>query len=143
MAQKTYDPKQISVIVGTRPMTGFADGSFVTVRQNSEAFTLQIGADGEGVRSKTNNNSGQIEIVLQQGSDENDFLSELAIADKLSNGGVVPVLVKDNLGTSLHAAESAWVRKLPDSDYARETGSRTWLLETANLNTFVGKSTAS
>lgn len=142
MAQKTYDPKQISIIVGTRAITGFADGSFVTVRRNEDAFTVQIGADGEGVRSKTNNRSGQIEIVLQQGSDENDFLSELALADELSNGGIVPMLVKDNLGNSKYAAESAWVKKAPDSEFAKETGSRTWIFETAQLNVFVGLSTA-
>lgn len=137
---KTYDSKQVSIIVGTRPMTGLADGSFVTVRRNEDMFTLQIGADGEGVRSKSNNRSGQIELVLQQGSTDNDFLSELALADELSNGGVVPLLVKDNLGTSLYAAESGWIRKLPDSDFAKETASRTWLFETAQLNAFIGAS---
>lgn len=137
---KTYNPKQVSIIIGTRPMTGFADGSFVIVRRNSDSFTLQIGADGEGVRSKSNDRSGQLELSLQQGSDDNDFLSELAIADEVSNGGVVPLLVKDNLGTSLYAAESGWIRKPADSEFASETGGRTWLFETAQLNVFVGKS---
>lgn len=140
MAIKTFDIKQVSIIVGTRPMTGLADGTVVTVRRNEDAFTLQIGADGEGVRSKSNNRSGQIELNLQQGSDDNDFLSELAISDEVANGGVVPILVKDNLGNSLYGAESAWVRKVPDSEFARETGTRTWLFETAQLNVFVGKS---
>lgn len=140
MAIKTYDAKQVSIIIGTRPMTGLADGSFVTVRRNAEAFMLQIGADGEGVRSKSNNRSGQIELVLQQGSSDNDFLSELAIADELSNGGLIPILVKDNLGNSLYAAETGWIRKVPDSEFARETGSRNWVFETAQLNVFVGGS---
>ncbi len=138
MGQKTYDAKQVSIIVGVSPLVGLADGSFVTVRRNSDAFNLQIGADGEGVRSKTNDRSGQIEVVLQQGSDSNDLLSELALADEVSNGGVVPVLVKDNLGNSLYAAESAWIRKVPDSEFAKDTGSRTWIIETAQLNVFVG-----
>lgn len=140
MAIKTYDVKKLSIIVGTRPMTGLADGTVVTVRRNEDAFTTQIGADGEGVRSKTNNRSGQIELSLQQGSDDNAFLSEIAIADELANGGVVPILVKDNLGNSLYAAESAWIKKVPDSEFARETGTRTWVFETAQLNVFVGKS---
>jgi hypothetical protein len=137
---KTYDAKQISIIVGTRPLTGLADGSFVTVRRNEDGWNLQIGSDGEGVRSKTNNRSGQIEINTQQGSSDNDFMSELAISDEVSNGGVVPVLIKDNLGTSLYAAESAWIKKIPDSEFAKETGARTWLMETAQLNMFVGAS---
>ena len=142
MGQKTYDAKNISMIVGTKPITGLADGSYLTVRRNEDAWTLQIGADGEGVRSKSNNRSGQFEFNLLQGSDQNDFLSELALADEISNGGVVPILVKDNLGNSLYAAESAWIKKVPDSEFAKENGSRTWIIETAQLNVFIGSSNA-
>jgi len=137
---KTYDPKEVSIIIGTRPLTGLADGTFVTVRRNSDSWSLQIGADGEGVRSKTNDRSGQVEIVLQQGSSDNDFLSELANSDEVSNGGVVPILIKDNLGSSLFAAESGWIKKPGDSAFAKETGDRTWLFETAQLNMFIGGS---
>lgn len=140
MGQKTYDAKNISMIVGTKPITGLADGSYLTVRRNEDAWTLQVGADGEPVRSKSNNRSGQFEFNLQQGSDENDFFSELALADEVSNGGVVPVLVKDNLGKSLYAAESVWVKKIPDSEFAKETGARTWLMETGILSAFIGSS---
>jgi len=142
VAQKTYDSKQISLIVGTKPLTGLADGSFVTVRRNSDAFTTQVGADGEPVRSKTNDRSGEYEFVLMQGSDENDFMSELALADELSNGGVIPVLVKDNLGNSLYVSESAWIKKVPDSEFAKENGQRTWIMSSGNVNIFVGKSNA-
>ena len=139
--QKTYDASQVSIIIGTRPLTGFADGAYVTVRRNSDAFSITVGADGEVVRSKTNDRSGQYEINLLQASDDNDFLSELAIADEVTNGGLVPILVKDNLGTSIYASESGWIKKVPDSEFAKVSGLRTWLFETGALNIFVGKST--
>lgn len=138
MAVKTYDPKEISIIVGTTFLSGFADGSFVTVRRNSDTFALQIGADGKGVRSKSNDRSGQIEIVLQAGANSNQYLSELAIADELSNGGIVPVTVKDNLGTKLHFAEQAWIKKQPDDALAKENGDVTWLFETDDLSMLIG-----
>ncbi len=135
---KTYDPKQIVIIVGGVQLTGFADGSFVTVRRNADAWSLQMGTDGEGTRSKSNDKSGQIEVVLMQSSQGNAYLSNLALADELNNAGIVPALVKDNGGSSLHAAEQVYVKKTPDSEYAREAGPRTWVLETDNLQNFVG-----
>ena len=64
MALKTYDPKQISVIVGGAIISGFADGEFVTTERNEDAFTLNVGADGEGGRVKSNNKSGRITLTL-------------------------------------------------------------------------------
>lgn len=140
MTVKTYDPKEISVIIGTRPISGYDAGSFVKVRRNADAFTLKVGADGKGVRSKSNDRSGEVEITLLQSSDDNEFLSNLAIADELSNGGIVPALIKDNLGSSLYAAEQIWVKKHADVDNAVEAGPRTWILQTDDLAMFTGKS---
>jgi hypothetical protein len=138
MAVKTYDPKEISIIVGTAFLSGFADGSFVTVRRNADTFALQVGADGKGVRTKSNDRSGQIEIVLQSGADSNSFLSDLAISDEATNGGLVPLTIKDNLGTKLHFAEQAWIKKQPDDALAKENGDITWLFETDDLSMYIG-----
>jgi hypothetical protein len=138
MAAKTYDPSQVAIIVGGFQITGFADGSFLTVARNADAFALYIGTDGEGTRAKSNNKSGRITLTLAQSSDSNAILSGIATADELSNNGIVPVLIKDNSGVSLYAAETAWIVKAPDSEFGREVGSREWILETDNLSVFVG-----
>lgn len=135
---KTYDPKLVVVIVGGVQITGFADGTFVTVRRNSDAWSLQMGVDGEGTRSKSNDKSGQIEIQLMQSSQSNVYLSNLALADELNNAGLVPAMVKDNGGSSLAVAEQAYIKKTPDGENAREAGPRTWVIETDNLQHFVG-----
>lgn len=134
----TYDSKQVVVIVGGVQISGFAPDTKVIVRRNTDAWTLQMGADGEGTRSKSNDKSGQIEIQLQQGSQSNAYLSNLALADELSNAGVVPTMVKDNLGKSLHVAEQTYVKKITDAEYGREAGTRVWILETDSLQNFVG-----
>jgi hypothetical protein len=130
---KTYDPKQIQVIVGGVSMQGFADDSVVKVTRLADAFTQTIGVDGEGTRAKSNDNSAEIEISLKQSSDSNAFLSSLANADRLNNGGVVPVMVKDNNGTSLHMAEQAYIKKMPDSEYNKTASDRVWTLVTDNI----------
>ena len=57
------------------------------------------------------------------------MLSAIAIADELSNTGVVPVLCKDNLGTSVFFSASAWVRKMPTASFSKEIGDDQWILD--------------
>lgn len=133
-----YDPKKVLVIIGGAIMSGFSDGGLVTVARNEDAWTLQVGTDGEGTRSKTNNKSGRITVPLMQSSPSNDVLSALAIADELSNGGVVPILIKDSNGTTVCGAKAAWIVKIPDAEYGREAGPREWILESHEIDIFLG-----
>jgi hypothetical protein len=134
----TYDPKQVSCIVGGQIGQGFSDGSFIKVERNEAAFSLKVGVDGEGTRAKSNNTSGKITITLMQSSSFNDILSGYAAADELSNTGAVPFLLKDNSGRTLCTALTSWVQKYADSEFAKEVSTRTWVLETDSLQVFVG-----
>jgi hypothetical protein len=135
---KSYDPKEVSIIIAGNITTGFADGTYLVVERNNPSWNLSIGSDGEGVRAKSNDKSGRFVITLQQGSPMNDILSGLYQADELGSGGVFSVLVKDNNGSSLHAAATAWVIQPASAEYAREIGSREWTIETDSLEHFVG-----
>ncbi len=139
MALRTYDPVQIAMIFGG-PITGFADGTFVSVEYNEDLFTLLVGSDGEACRSKTNNNSARITFTLGQWSQSNDFLSALMNVDLNSplGDGIVPFLLKDLSGTTVLAAEKAWLVKPPTIEYAREPGSREWVAETDFLTFLAG-----
>lgn len=138
MAVRSYDPKEVSVIVGGRIIEGFADGQFINATRNNDQFAINMGADGSGARAKSNDRSGRVEMVLQQTSPSNDVLSAFAASDELSNGGVVSVIVRDALGTTLIAAETAWIVKYPDAPFSKSVENRTWILETDNLEMFVG-----
>lgn len=140
MPAKVYNPKEVTIIFGPVIVTGFADGTFLSVDFNEDAFTLQVGTDGEGTRSKSNNDSATIAFTLMQSSDSNDLLSALHNIDKNtpSGDGIVPLLIKDLQGSSLYTAETAWIRKAPTSEFAREAGPREWTIETDKLVAFVG-----
>ena len=138
MTVKTYDPAQVALIFGGVEIGGYADGTFVTVARDEDAFSLQIGTNGEGVRSKSNNKSGTFTFTLLQSSASNAILSAIAQLDELTNAGVFPAMVKDNSGSSIHTAETAWIQKVPDSEYSKEAGPREWVIRTNNLQPFVG-----
>lgn len=137
---KTYDFSQVSVILGGITLSGFHEGTPVKVAYDEDAFSLLIGADGDGARSKTNNRSGTITFSLLQTSAANAQLSALHALDIAGkNGdGVVPLLIKDNSGFSLHTAQTAWIKKFADATYGRDTEVREWTIQTDNLDSLIG-----
>jgi hypothetical protein len=138
MSVKSYDPKQVIVTVGGAPMSGFADGTFIAISRQNDAFTSVAGADGEVARAKSNDKRGEMTITLMQTSLSNDILSGIATLDEKSNLGVVPVIVKDLSGTTTFFSGTAWIRKIPDSEFGKEIANREWVLELADMDIFVG-----
>ena len=139
---KTFDPKQTSLIFGAKIISGFADGTYITVERNEQLFNLKVGVDGEATRAKSNNLSGKVTFVLMQSAQSNDDLSAIALADELSNSGVLPLLAKDGSGTSIFSALTAWLQKFPNAEFAKEASTRTWVIETDNLQMFIGGNNA-
>lgn len=127
---KTYDPNEVSLIVGAIPISGYADGSFIECSKESPDFNDVVGADGEVARSKSNDPRWTLTITLLQTSQSNAVLSALRASDLLAgNGaGVVPVLIKDNQGTTLMAFANAWIMNPPDVTFDREATERAWEL---------------
>jgi len=135
---RTYDPKLVVLTVAGTPIGGYADGTMITVNRESDAFTKYVGTQGVVSRAKSNDKSGSVTIFLAQTSPSNDVLSAIAKDDELSNNGVVPVVVKDIGGTSEHFGTFAWIRKVPESEYAREINAREWVLDASSLDQNVG-----
>ncbi len=135
---KTYDPKQVALIVGGSIITGFTDGTFITAERNEDMWNLKVGVDGIGTRAKSNNLSGKLTITLHQSSSSNDTLSGFAAADELSNTGAVPMLLRDASGRTLCSALTAWVKKYANAEFAKEVSNRVWVMETDQLVIFDG-----
>lgn len=138
MAVKTYDPGQVTVTFAGRTLSGFADGTKVTVEMDEVMWTTQIGVDGEGTRTKSNNRSGTITVNLMQSSDDNKFLYTIAESDRMASEGALPLLVKDGSGDSIHMCETAWIEKIPAAEYGIEAGPREWVFKTDVLVSALG-----
>ena len=142
MAVQTYDPRSILMTVGGVPVTGLDDGVFLKIEMNEDAFSLKVGAGGEAARARSNNNSAKLTFTLLQTSLCNDLFSALYQAGRLVPGSadVVPVLIKDLLGTSLFSAATCWITKLPDVEFGKEIASREWVMETDDVFSIIGGS---
>jgi hypothetical protein len=130
-----YDPDQVSVSLGGIPITGWADGEFVTIERESDAFSDVVGTDGEVTRSKTNDDRATIVFKLMQSSSSNILLSALYNLDKNTpaGAGVGPLMVRDAQGTSLYVAEKAWISRAPSVSFDRTATSREWTIRCAKL----------
>lgn len=140
MALHTYDPSQVTIIFAGIPVSGFAEGTFVSAERNEDSWALQVGADGEATRAKSNNRSGRVTFTLIQSSITNDALSALHAVDENTPGGdgIGPLLVKDLSGRTIIAAETAWIAKPATVEFGREASEREWIIETDRLEVFAG-----
>lgn len=138
MGFATYDPKEVHVIIGGTPISGFADGTFVQISFDEQQWNKVTGADGLTSRSKSNNFGGQVTITLLQTSNSNDVLSAIWNRDRRSNDGVVTLLVKDALGRTTWSAAQAWIQKMVDQDFSKETEEREWVFDCADLRGLAG-----
>jgi hypothetical protein len=130
-----YDAKKVIVTFGGVPISGFADGTFVQVDPNAESFTKKVGADGEVVRAKTNDNTHTVAITLQQSSLSNQYLSTCKAADKLTGLGMKPLSITDLNGGTLFFWPQAWVQTDPSWGFAKESTDRAWTFHTGQIAT--------
>lgn len=126
----SYDPKKVIITFGGVPITGFTDGTFIQVDPNAETWTKSVGADGEVIRSRNNDNTHTVQITLQQSSVSNNYLSTVMTADKISGRGMLPLTITDMNGTTLHFWPQAWIQTDPSWGYSKENTERQWTIHT-------------
>ncbi len=138
MTTKIFDAKEVTLIVCGIPLdSGFADGEFLKIEQNSEDFTMVVGTDGEVTRSKTNDRTAKVTVRLMQTSDGNAALSALNVKDLAQNNGagIGAFLVKDRTsGTIKYTASSCWISKPPSVSFDKVATVREWEITVADLS---------
>lgn len=133
MSVKTYLADRVLINFNGVPLTGYADGEFCIVTPNAEGWTKVSGADGEKVRSRSNDFSHNVELNFLQSSVSNTYLSGVAEADRLTGLGKGPLLITDLSGQTLHFWAEAWIIQNADSSFGKEAGERSWSLDTGDI----------
>jgi len=127
----SYDPKEVNLFHGVLQISGFADGTFITVaKTDKDLWKNFVGAHGEVTRTKNNNKSGMITFTLQSTSPSNAALDLLK-----HNPVAVPTLVKNNSGGKhIAAGIDTWIQSDPDKSYGAEQQNVEWTIYCAELN---------
>ncbi len=139
----TYSPQLSILVFGGHKIGGFADGSMIEVERSEDAYSMNVGAKGDVARVHSLNRTGMITVHLQQSSPSNDFLSAIALLDDPESGGapgrgVRSILYQELNGTTIANAASAWIKKIPKIDRAKEFSGVDWIFECAFLRKHVG-----
>ena len=123
---ETYIPKDIVLVVGVVPVTGFADGTFINVEQVNDETTFHYGIDGVS-RSISGDGAYRITFTLRQSSLSNDALTLMFKTDRQTKGIVpVPLTIQDLNGTSKLASPSIGLERYPAQPFAKEISPREW-----------------
>lgn len=131
---KTFDLNSVSFAVGGVIIDGFQAGDACTAQSNSDAFSMESGADGEVLFTKSNDRTGTIELTLMYSSEANRTLSELHQLDLQSNAGLTSITITDTRGGCEVFAKNCRISKLPDLTLGQEAGTLTWPLHCADLS---------
>jgi len=129
---KTYDPRRVSIALGSHIVSGYAEGSFVTIDPGGDGTTKTVGADGEVVRSIDPDNTSEVTITLLQTSATVKFCQGQYDRDQTNGNGMFPILIKDLRGGLVFSANQAWVVNRPSREFAKEAGEREIVIATGN-----------
>jgi hypothetical protein len=130
MKVKTYNSKEVTMSIGSHIVTGFADGSFITIEQSGDGVSKVVGAHGEVQRSISPDKTYAIGITLLWGSDTNAWLNSQVKKDQENSNAIFPTLIKDLIGNTLFQAEESWVVKNANITFDQTAQNREWSIET-------------
>jgi len=138
LSVSTFDPKSLIITIGGAVISGYADGEFLSIIADNQQFTKITGADGFTTRVKSNNYGGTMTLTLSQTSPSNDVLSGFLNLDRISNLGVLPILIKDLSGTTTLFSAQGWIQQFPDVTFSNEISNRAWTLDLVDIDIFIG-----
>ena len=131
---KTYNPKEVTMALGTHIVAGYADDSFISIESAGDGVTKKVGCDGEVVRSISPDDTCVVKITVLQTSDTNSFLQKMHKLDRKTGDGMFPVLIKDLKGGMVFSTDAAWAIKPAARTFGKESNNREWELHTGSAN---------
>lgn len=140
----TYSPEDVTVVISndnfSHTMSGFADGSFLTITRVIPAATLYTGADASSARVLRRVKNLDITAVLHQSSETNDVLSQLQRMDEEAhnNENLFSITIKDNMGRSVFSSNLCFIGTVADGEFATDLSTRSWVLHSVGGEMFNG-----
>lgn len=129
MAQFEYDPIDVSVIVDTTYLTGYAETA-VTVEKNENNFEIKVGAQGDSIRTRVRNPLGTATVTLLANSPQVPFMDDLANTGEFFSLSIIYTGENKETVTS----EKAYIVKQPNREYGNEIADREYEIQLMDMN---------
>ena len=162
MAVSTYSPSDVSVIYGLKHISGFMEGSFVSIKRETPIFNHVRSMDGHCAISVQKYSTYTITLTLAQTSSSNQFLHSLqktmmksltkldstspfsglsslsGIKTTVSNViSKLPFIIKDGSGNSVFFGTDVWLSEEPEVVYSAGMEGRTWTIKCLNASSSI------
>jgi hypothetical protein len=141
----TYSPDDILTVISvgeiSHIVSGYAEGTLVSVARVTPSSTYVTGGDNTGLRVFRKNDSGMITLTLMQSTSSNDVLNKLWQLDKdtRDNSWLFNITVIDGTGRSVYHGSQSFIENLPESGFGVDgTETRTWVIYSRNLEQNIG-----
>lgn len=140
----TYSPEDMLAVITvgeyTHIMSGWADGTFLTIEKTMDSEALVQGADNTGGFVFRSNKGGTISCTLQQFTGTNDFLTMIHKnrAATRDNSWLFDMVIIDGSGRSRFDCRQCVIQNLPSMGFGTDAESRQWTIQTINLDQYIG-----
>lgn len=130
MAQvKTYDPQNVTVIIGGIYLTGFGE-DMLEVEKDEDNYGVRVGAQGDVVRTKVNNPLATITVTLLSTSPQVAYMDSLG-----KSGKIVPVSIIHAGDTKeTVTSEKAFIKKPATRTYGNEAEDREYEIQCLDID---------
>lgn len=119
----TYNPKQVSLVVGGYTFTGW---QAITIVKSVKPYTPIRGIRGKNTRALNKDTSATITIPLLQTSQGNDVFTEILQQDLNFGTGLLSLMLKDGSGSSVFDSSEAYITGWPVVTYSGGFEYRVW-----------------
>lgn len=134
-----YSPEDVTILLGgIYKVEGLTDGSFVQISEEEARYKTTVTADGMVSRTHVKNPTHRVTLTTNSTADVNNVLSAWASSDGLLFGAMIPLFIKDGLGTTMFYAPLSWIEEVPVTDMGVDVNERAWVIRTAGATSIVG-----
>ncbi len=128
-----YSPESVNCLIGGFiQITGFVDGTFISVDKDEMPYSSIRMPDGTIARKNNNSQTYTITITLHNGADTNNLLTKMWQLDEATKGrGKFPLLIKDQSGSDLLFSTESWIEGIPSMTKSNAIDSRVWVIKSA------------
>ncbi|MCZ8518885.1 phage structural protein [Paenibacillus caseinilyticus] len=124
---RTYDARSVSVIVAGQYLTGFGE-DMVEVEKSEDGYEVRVGAQGDPIRARVNDETGEIRVTLLPTSPQVPFLDRLA-----NSGQLVSITVISRDPQERSSATQAYVTKPATRTYGKSAEDREYVFQCLDL----------
>ena len=133
-----YSPEEVNCLAFGIPLSGFSNGTFITINKDKIPYATTETPDGTIARLYTNSQTYTIALTFHRGSTSNDVLTKLWQLDEFTQKAKFTLLIKDLSGTDLFFSTNTWIEGIPSLVESTTFDSRTWVLRSSQAVMNVG-----